>query len=132
MTQPGTFVSDAVAFGRDQLIVTERDNGQGPAAAWKKAFVIDVPDRKPNLAKREIVDLLELNDKDGISLPGPPRRLRPRQPVQVPVPDRRGRAAALGQRAGVRQRHELRLDRPQPEPAGLQRLHHRQGARHQG
>ena len=67
MSIPGTLVSDAVAYGRDQLIVTERDNGQGPAAVWKKAFVIDVPAGKPNLQKREIVDLLDVNDKDGIS-----------------------------------------------------------------
>jgi hypothetical protein len=67
MSIPGTLVSDAVAYGNDQLIVTERDNGQGPAAVWKKAFVIDVPANKPNLPKREIVDLLNVNDKDGIS-----------------------------------------------------------------
>jgi glycerophosphoryl diester phosphodiesterase len=72
MTEPSTFVSDAVAFGRDQLIVTERDNGQGPAALYKKAFVIDVPDRKPVLQKREIVDLENLRDPDKISLPGRP------------------------------------------------------------
>lgn len=70
LTQPGLNVSDAVAFGRDQLIVTERDNGQGAAALWKKAFVIDVPDRRPVLAKREIVDLIDIKDKDGISLFG--------------------------------------------------------------
>ena len=51
MTQPNTFVSDAVAFGRDQLIVTERDNFQGPAAVWKKAFVIDVPDRQSRVCR---------------------------------------------------------------------------------
>ncbi|WP_028067690.1 esterase-like activity of phytase family protein [Solirubrobacter soli] len=67
MSIPGTLVSDAVAYSKDQLIVTERDNGQGPAAAWKKAFVIDVPNNRPNIAKREIVDLLNINDKDGIS-----------------------------------------------------------------
>ena len=70
MSIPTTFVSDAVAYGRDQLIVTERDNGQGATALWKKAFVIDVPDRRPNLAKREIVDLINVKDKDGISLFG--------------------------------------------------------------
>lgn len=70
MSVAGTLVSDAVAYGRDQLIVTERDNGQGPTATHKKAFVIDVPDRRPNLAKREIVDLLDVKDKDGISLFG--------------------------------------------------------------
>ena len=67
MSIPGTLVSDAVAYGNDQLIVTERDNGQGPDAVWKKAFVIDVPANKPNLPKREIIDLLHVNDKDGIS-----------------------------------------------------------------
>jgi glycerophosphoryl diester phosphodiesterase len=67
MTAPGLSVSDAVAFGRNQLIVTERDNNQGPAAAWKKAFVIDVPGNRPSLDKREIVDLLNIKDKDGIS-----------------------------------------------------------------
>ena len=55
-------VSDATAFGRDQIIVTERDNNQGEAAAHKKAFIIDVPDRRPVLAKREIVDLLDIRD----------------------------------------------------------------------
>jgi hypothetical protein len=67
MSIPGTLVSDAVAYGRDQLIVTERDNGQGPAAVWKKAFVVDVPGSRPNLLKREIVDLLNVDDEDGIS-----------------------------------------------------------------
>ena len=32
--------------------------------------MIDVPDRRPNLAKREIVDLINVKDKDGISLFG--------------------------------------------------------------
>ena len=65
---------------------TERDNGQGPDAVCKKAFVIDVPGQPPEPGqKREIVDLLHVNDKT--------RRLRSRQPVQVPIPDGRGRAA---------------------------------------
>ena len=68
LTQPGLFVSDAVAFGRDQLIVTERDNNQGPAAAHKKAFLVDAPDRKPTLNKRELVDLLNLSDPKKLSL----------------------------------------------------------------
>jgi hypothetical protein len=67
MSIPGTLVSDAVAYSREQLIVTERDNGQGPAAAWKKAFVVDVPGNRPSIQKREIVDLLDIDDRDGIS-----------------------------------------------------------------
>ena len=71
MSIAGTLVSDAVAYGRDQLIVTERDNGQGPAAAWKRAFVIDAPGNRANLPKREIVDLLDVRDPDEISLFAP-------------------------------------------------------------
>jgi glycerophosphoryl diester phosphodiesterase len=70
MSVDGTLVSDAVAFGRDQLIVTERDNNQGPAAAWKKAFLVDLPDRKPVLGKRELVDLLAVRDPEKLSLRG--------------------------------------------------------------
>jgi hypothetical protein len=72
MTAPGTLVSDATAYGRDKLIVTERDNNQGPAAAWKKAFVVDAPGRRPELAKRELVDLLDIRDPKRLSLPGRP------------------------------------------------------------
>jgi hypothetical protein len=72
MSEPGTLVSDATALDRDRIVVTERDNEQGPAAAWKKAFVIDTPGHKPVLAKEEIVDLLEIRDRDLISLPARP------------------------------------------------------------
>ena len=70
MTQAGLSVSDAVAYGRENLIVTERDNNQGAAAAWKKAFLVDYPDRRPTLNKRELVDLLDIEDPAKISLFG--------------------------------------------------------------
>ena len=73
MSGPGTLVSDAVAYGRDELIVLERDNNQGPAAAWKRAFLIDVPRGGPRtLPKEEIVDLLNIRDEHEISLPARP------------------------------------------------------------
>ena len=40
MSTGGTLVSDATALGHDRVIVLERDNNQGPAAAWKRAFTI--------------------------------------------------------------------------------------------
>jgi hypothetical protein len=126
MKVTGTLVSDAVALDHDQLIVTESDNNQGAAAAWKKAFLVDAPDRKPVLAKRELVDLLDIGDPDKLSLRG--GRLRARRSVQVSLPDGRGGAAARPRQARVRQRHQLRLDRPQPVAARLQRLHPREGA----
>jgi glycerophosphoryl diester phosphodiesterase len=52
--------------------VLERDNGQGPEAEWKRAFVIDAPGDQPVLEKRQIVDLLAIRDPDEISLPARP------------------------------------------------------------
>jgi hypothetical protein len=72
MSRPDTLVSDAVALDRDRLIVLERDNNQGPAAEWKRAFLIDVPGRDAVIAKEEIVDLLDIRDRDEISLPARP------------------------------------------------------------
>jgi hypothetical protein len=73
MSRPGTLVSDAVALDRDRVIVLERDNDQGPAAAWKRAFLIDTPRGGPRtLPKEQIVDLLNIRDRHLISLPGRP------------------------------------------------------------
>jgi hypothetical protein len=72
MSREGTLVSDVTALDGDHLIVLERDNGQGPAAEWKRAFAIDAPGRQPVLEKRQIVDLLAIRDPDEISLPARP------------------------------------------------------------
>jgi hypothetical protein len=72
MSRPGTLVSDAVAYDGKRLIVLERDNGQGPAAEWKRAFIIDAPGRRDVIEKRQIVDLLNVRDRDEISLPARP------------------------------------------------------------
>jgi hypothetical protein len=34
MSRPDTFVSDVTALDRDHMVVLERDNLQGAAAAW--------------------------------------------------------------------------------------------------
>ena len=72
MSVAGTLVSDATALGDDRLIVLERDNNQGPAAAWKRAFTIPVPGRHEALEKKQVVDLLALRDPHLISLPARP------------------------------------------------------------
>ena len=69
MSIAGTLVSDATALGHDRLIVLERDNNQGPAAAWKRAFTIPVPGRRQVLEKRQVLDLLAVRDPHLISLP---------------------------------------------------------------
>ena len=72
MSIGGTLVSDATALGDDKLIVLERDNNQGPAAAWKRAFTIPVPGRHAVLEKRQVLDLLNVRDPHLISLPARP------------------------------------------------------------
>jgi hypothetical protein len=63
-------VSDAVALDRDHLVVLERDNNQGAAAAHKAAYLIDTPGHQPVIRKTQILDLLDIEDRDRISLIG--------------------------------------------------------------
>jgi hypothetical protein len=72
MSRPDTLVSDATALDRDHIVVTERDNNQGPAAAWKRAFLIRTPGHAKTIEKRQVVDLLNVRDPHLISLPGRP------------------------------------------------------------
>jgi hypothetical protein len=72
MSRPDTLVADATALDGARLVVLERDNNQGPAAEWKRAFVIDVPDRRTVLPKEQVADLLDIRDPHEISLPGRP------------------------------------------------------------
>ena len=65
-------------------MVLERDNFQGPAAEWKRAFLVSVPGREPVLAKTELVDLLDIRDPEGISLPGRPGDFGLGDPFEFP------------------------------------------------
>jgi hypothetical protein len=84
MSRTGTLVSDAVAYDSQHLIVLERDNGQGPAAEWKRAFIIDTPGRRHVIEKRQIVDLLNVRDPDEISLPARPGDFGLGDPFEFP------------------------------------------------
>ena len=67
-------VSDATVLSGRCLVVLERDNLQGTAAKHKRGFVIDLHRHAPDgtLAKRQVVDLLDLRDPAEISRPGRP------------------------------------------------------------
>jgi hypothetical protein len=84
MSRENTLVSDAVAYGRRHLIVLERDNEQGPAAAWKRAFLTDVPGRSAVIGKDQIVDLLNIRDPHEISLPARPGDFGLGDPFEFP------------------------------------------------
>ena len=70
LDQAGYSISDAVALDRDHLVVLERDNNQGAAAAHKAAYLIDTPGHQPVIQKKQILDLLDVEDRDRISLIG--------------------------------------------------------------
>jgi hypothetical protein len=82
----GLLVSDLTALDKHRLIALERDNNQGVAAAHKRGFVIDLKGTGPGdtLAKREVVDLLDLADPAEISLPARPGDIGLGDPFSMP------------------------------------------------
>jgi hypothetical protein len=69
VADPSYLVSDLTALDRRRFVALERDNGQGPAAVHKQAFVVDAR----TAAKRLVLDELNIADPKGISLRGPMR-----------------------------------------------------------
>lgn len=68
---PEHAVADLTALDANRLLAIERDNLQGPAAAFKRLYVIDLDrtDAEGFVAKREVADLLRIRDPALISLP---------------------------------------------------------------
>jgi hypothetical protein len=71
VADPSYLVSDLTALDSRRFVSLERDNFQGPAAVHKRGFVVDT--RHGTLAKRQVVDLLDLADPAAISPRGPVR-----------------------------------------------------------
>jgi hypothetical protein len=119
VADPAFLVSDLTRLDDRRFIALERDNFEGAAARHKKAFVIDPRVRTAGevLVKREVVDLLAVRDPQGSRCPGALATWA-RGPVLHALRHHRERPAARRQPGGVRQRHELRLARAQPEPPG--------------
>jgi hypothetical protein len=68
---PGNAIGDLTALDRHRLLVIERDGGQGVNAQFKRIFVVDLRrvDENGYLIKQDALDLLQIRDPDGISLP---------------------------------------------------------------
>jgi hypothetical protein len=97
-------VSDLTALDRHRFVALERDNFEGLAAAHKQGFVVDLRRTRPDgaLAKRPLVDLLDLRDPQLISLPGRPGDIGLGDPFAMPyvtieavLPLGRGRLAIV-------------------------------------
>jgi hypothetical protein len=71
---PEWLVADAKLINARRLLVMERDDFEGAQARFKKVYAVnlDRPDADGFVAKREVVDLLDLSDPDGVSLPSEP------------------------------------------------------------
>jgi hypothetical protein len=82
----GLLVSDLTALDRHRLIALERDNFQGPAAAHKRGFVINLKrsEAGDTLGKHPVVDLLDLADPELISLPARPGDFGLGDPFSMP------------------------------------------------
>lgn len=67
-------IGDFTQLGGDRFLVIERDNNQGAAARNKRIYEIDLHHLNPDgtVAKTLAVDLMNIADPDGLSLPGRP------------------------------------------------------------
>lgn len=76
LENPTNALGDLQSINDHELLVIERDGGQGPAAALKKIFRIDLSQTDPDgfVTKIELLDLLDIADPLGISTSSPPLR----------------------------------------------------------
>jgi hypothetical protein len=71
MSAPGNSIGDMTAANDNQFLVIERDNGQGPTAAFKRIYLVDLRDAEADgtLKKTLIADLMAITDRAGITSP---------------------------------------------------------------
>jgi hypothetical protein len=100
---PSYLVSDFSALdGAGRFVSLERDNFQGAAAEHKQGFVVTLPTTAGELAaKRTVVDLLELRDPAGISLPGRPGDFGLGDPFGMPYQTIEAVLPQRGDRLGI-------------------------------
>jgi hypothetical protein len=86
VADPSYLVSDFTALDEHRFVALERDNAQGAAARHKRGFVVDLRRQAADgsLAKKEVVDLLDLADPALISLPRRPGDIGLGDPFSMP------------------------------------------------
>jgi hypothetical protein len=72
--EPAHAIGDLTALDSNRLLVIERDNNQGAAAQFKRVYVVDLRQVGSDgfLIKEDLVNLLQIQDPDRISLPARP------------------------------------------------------------
>jgi hypothetical protein len=86
MEAPDNSIGDFTALDEYRFLVIERDGGQGAAAHLKRIYQVDLRqvDAQGFLIKQELVDLLNIRDPHGISLPGRAGDIGLGDPFQMP------------------------------------------------
>lgn len=69
---PDHAIGDLAPVNKRELLIIERDQGQGASAKFKKIFKIDIHaiDRRGYVAKEEVVDLLSIRDPNDLDQDG--------------------------------------------------------------
>jgi len=96
LESPANAIGDLTAIDRHRLLVIERDNAEGPAAAFKKIYAVDFRDVGGDgfLVKRQVADLLNIDDPDDLGGFGPTFRF-PFQTIESVMPLDNWRLAVL-------------------------------------
>ncbi len=84
---PDAVIGDMVALDANRFLLIERDDGQGAQARHKKIYRIDLRRIRIDsyLEKRLVVDLLNLRDPRGLSLPARPGEFGVGDPFSFPL-----------------------------------------------
>ena len=77
LEDPGHAIGEMTAVNARELLVIERDNHEGPKAAFKKIFLIELHDwsEAGPFKKTEVADLLQIADPDNLAGSGPVYRM---------------------------------------------------------
>jgi len=92
----GYSIGDLTRVGERTFLVIERDNNEGPAALFKKIFLVDFDevDAAGFLVKHEVADLLNIKDPNHLGGPGAIFRF-PFQTIEAVIPLDRRRLGVL-------------------------------------
>jgi hypothetical protein len=84
---PDAVIGDLTALDEHRFILIERDDFQGADALQKKIYLIDLRrvDEHGYLTKRLVLDLLNVRDPEGISLPARPGEFGVGDPFSFPL-----------------------------------------------
>jgi hypothetical protein len=84
---PDAVIGDFTALDEHRFVLIERDDAQGAEARQKKIYLVDLRRTDPAgfLRKRLVLDLLEIRDPNGISLPARPGEFGVGDPFSFPL-----------------------------------------------